>query len=153
MEIKKASGKDWDNWYDKQCKGEEREVKTALKKYEKRNDEDRGSKYYTCEKECVNHLDELRKDGRKYNKNRWITELNRKVKRKFTIQGINNFISNLKNNKQQDFMLYEMKHSGCFTGDNIIFINILKFIFLNSELKAYNSGMKVFRYSVILICI
>ena len=32
-----------------------------------------------------------------------------------------------------------------FTTDNIIFINILKFIILNRELKTDNSGMKVFR--------
>ena len=36
----------------------ERAVKTALKNYEKRTDEDRWSKYYTCEKEYVKHLDE-----------------------------------------------------------------------------------------------
>ena len=65
MEIKKATGKKWDNWYDKQCKGKEREVKTALKDYEKGNDEERRSKYRTCEKECVNHLVELSKDGKK----------------------------------------------------------------------------------------
>jgi len=65
MEVKKTTGKERDNWYDKQCKGKEREVKTALKDYEKRNDEDRRSKYCTCEKECVNYLDELRKDDRK----------------------------------------------------------------------------------------
>ena len=65
MEIKKTTGKEWDNWYDKQCKGKEREVKTALKDYEKGNDEERRSEYCTCEKECVNRLDEMRKDGRK----------------------------------------------------------------------------------------
>ena len=42
----------------------EREVKTSLKDYEKGNDEERRSKCNTCEKECVNRLDELRKDGR-----------------------------------------------------------------------------------------
>ena len=31
MEIKNTKGKEWDNWYDKQCKGKEREVKTAWK--------------------------------------------------------------------------------------------------------------------------
>ena len=61
---KKTTGKKWDNWYGKQCKGEEREVKTALKDYEKGNDEARRSKHYTCQKECVNRLDELRKVGR-----------------------------------------------------------------------------------------
>ena len=65
MEIKKTMGKELDNWYDKQCKGMEREVKAALKNYEKGNDEDSRSKYCTCEKECVKRLDELRKDGRK----------------------------------------------------------------------------------------
>jgi hypothetical protein len=35
-----------------------------LKDYENGNDEDRRSKYCTCEKESVNCLDELRKDGR-----------------------------------------------------------------------------------------
>ena len=40
-EIKKTTGKEWDNWYEKRCKGEEREVKKALKDYEKGNDVNR----------------------------------------------------------------------------------------------------------------
>ena len=64
-ENKKARSKEWDNWYEKQFKGKEREVKTALKDFEKGNDEDRRSKYCSCGKECVKYLDERRKDGRK----------------------------------------------------------------------------------------
>ena len=61
----KRQGKNENNAIIKEYKGKEREVKTALKDYEKRDDEDRRSKYCTCEKECVNRLGELRKDGRK----------------------------------------------------------------------------------------
>ena len=64
MEIKKTTGKKMDNWYDKQWKAEDRDDEAALKDYEKGNDEDRRSNYYTFEKECVNRLDELRKEGR-----------------------------------------------------------------------------------------
>jgi len=64
MEIKKTTGKKMDNWYDKQWKAEDRDDEAALKDYEKGNDEDRRSKYYTFEKESVNRLDELRKGGR-----------------------------------------------------------------------------------------
>jgi len=52
-EIEKTTRKECDNLYDKQCKGKEREVKTALKDYEEGNDEERRSKYCTCGKECV----------------------------------------------------------------------------------------------------
>jgi hypothetical protein len=41
----------------------EREVKTALKDYENVNDEDKWSKYNTCEKEYEKHLDEWKMDG------------------------------------------------------------------------------------------
>ena len=61
MEIKKATGKEWDNWYDKQCKGKEREFKTALKVIGKGNDEDRRNKCCNCGKECVKRLDELKR--------------------------------------------------------------------------------------------
>jgi len=70
MAIKKTTGKKCDNWYDKHCRGKETEVKTALKDYEKGNDEERRNKYYTCEKKCVKYFDDLRKDGRKLKKNR-----------------------------------------------------------------------------------
>jgi hypothetical protein len=52
-EIKNTTRKEWDSWYDKQCKGNETEVKTILKDYEKGNDEDRWRKYNTFEKEYV----------------------------------------------------------------------------------------------------
>jgi hypothetical protein len=64
-EVKKRTRKECDKSYDKQCKGKEIKVKTAPKKYEKGNDEDRRSKYCTCGKECVKSLDELRRDGKK----------------------------------------------------------------------------------------
>ena len=41
-------------------------------------------------------------------------------------------------------MIYEMEYLGWFTRDNIIFINILNFIFLNSKFKRDNSGMNVY---------
>jgi len=53
MEIKKTTGKERDYWCDKQYKGKEREVKTALNDFVKENDEVRRSKYCTCGKECV----------------------------------------------------------------------------------------------------
>ena len=40
-----------------------------------------------------------------------------------------------------------------FTKDNIKFINILKFIFFNSKLKIDDSGIKVFRHTLVLIWI
>ena len=40
MEIKKTTGKELDNWYEKQYKVKEREVKAALKDYEKGIDEE-----------------------------------------------------------------------------------------------------------------
>ena len=43
-EIKKVSWKEGNNCYVKQCKGKEREVKKALKDYEKGIKEDRRSK-------------------------------------------------------------------------------------------------------------
>ena len=58
-------GKACDNWYDKQRKGKEREVKTSLKCYKKGNDEERRSKYCTCGKEGVKHLGEMREEGRR----------------------------------------------------------------------------------------
>jgi len=65
MEIKKTKGKELDNWYEKQYKVKEREVKTALKDYEKGIDEERRRQHCTSENECVNGLDELRKECRK----------------------------------------------------------------------------------------
>ena len=53
MQNKKTTGKEWDYWYDKKCKGKEREDKTPLKDYEEGNDEERRSKKFTCENECV----------------------------------------------------------------------------------------------------
>jgi hypothetical protein len=41
MEINTEMFKEWDYWYDRQCKGKKREVKTALKDYKKRCDERR----------------------------------------------------------------------------------------------------------------
>jgi len=35
----KRKTKEWDYWYDEQCKGEKREVIMALKEYKMRNDE------------------------------------------------------------------------------------------------------------------
>lgn len=40
MENKTTKFKEWDYWYDEQCKGKKREVKTALKEYKKINDEE-----------------------------------------------------------------------------------------------------------------
>ena len=65
MEIKKATGKELYNWYDKEYKVMQREFKRALKDYEKGNDEKRRSKSNISKKECVKRSDELRKDGTK----------------------------------------------------------------------------------------
>ena len=68
--------KQWEKWKLKRQRGKNEvigmikslgERREKLKRpwhYEKGNDEDRRSKHYNCEKECVNRLDELRKDGR-----------------------------------------------------------------------------------------
>jgi hypothetical protein len=53
MEIKTNKFKEWDYWYDEQCKGNNREVKMALKEYKRRHGENRSS-YYSSKKEYVN---------------------------------------------------------------------------------------------------
>jgi hypothetical protein len=44
VEIKTAEFKEWDYWYDEQCKGKKREVKVALKEYKERKDEESRSR-------------------------------------------------------------------------------------------------------------
>jgi len=43
-EIIKETSKEWDNWYDKLCKGKVREFKMAVKDYVKGKDEERRRK-------------------------------------------------------------------------------------------------------------
>jgi hypothetical protein len=43
VEIKTGEFREWDYWYDEQCKEKKREVKVVLKEYKKRKDEESGS--------------------------------------------------------------------------------------------------------------
>jgi hypothetical protein len=51
MEVKVTMFKEWDHWFDKQCKEKKREVKRPLKEYKKRNDEQSMGRYCSCKKE------------------------------------------------------------------------------------------------------
>ena len=55
MEIKTTRFKEWDYWYEEQCKVKKREI--ALKSYEERNDEESRSKCCSCKKEYIKLLD------------------------------------------------------------------------------------------------
>jgi len=63
-----------------------RQVKTALKYYEKGNDEVRRNKYYICEKECVKRSRWTEKGWQEIKKYKWITGVNRNIEWNFTVK-------------------------------------------------------------------